>query len=180
MWLQFLFSSLWEKRTSLFCKTPRGKERFLFWNFYLYEGIQSRILRTVIKDKGSVFNYSNPKFYISFQISSVRSYSSLEFTFVKNTSLALLNLTSSTKLQILNFETWMSWKSRENTCSFVLTSFQLTCNKNRASASQLPKHKIPFLALAYIRIHSSKAQAQALKSGFLVQISNHGDLDVLS
>lgn len=179
MWLQFLFSSLWEKRIFLFCKTPCGKECFLSWNFYLYEGIQSRVLRTVIKDKGSVFNYPNPKFYISSQISSIRSYSSLEFTFVKNTSLVLLNLTSSTKWQILNFETWMSWKSRENTYSFVLTSFQLTCNKNRAPAFQLPKRKIPFLALAYIRIHSSKAQAQALKSSFLVQISNHGDLDVL-
>lgn len=178
MWLHFVFSSLWEKRIFLLCKTPCGKECFLVWNFYLYEGIQLRILRSVIKDKGSVFNYSNPKFYISSQISSIRSYSSFEFTFVKNTSLVLLNLISSTKLQILNFETWMSWKSRENTYSFVLTSFQLTCNKNRTPASQLPKHKISFLALAYIRIRSSKAQAQALKSDFLVQISNHGDLDV--
>lgn len=143
MWLQFLFSSLWEKRIFPFCKTPWREEFFLFWNFYLYKGIQLRILHTVIEDKGSVFNYSNPKFYISSQISSIRSYSSLEFTFVKNTSLVPLILTSSTKLQILNFETWMSSKSHENTYSFVLTSFQLTCNKNRAPSSQLLRTQNP-------------------------------------
>lgn len=104
------FSSSWERRIFLFCKTPCRREFFPFCNFYLYKGIQLRILHTVIKDKGSVFNYSNPKLYISSQISSVRSYSSLEFAFVKNTSLVLLDLTSSGKLRILNFDTWMSSK----------------------------------------------------------------------